>query len=81
MFTYDRPLTEDERALLTHVSMWGSTGYPVKKMAGRWTWTYRSLSAPQMYKTKREATERFETYMGVLRDCYSADAYRRALVS
>ena len=79
MRTYDRPLSDDDRALMTHIDMWGSSGYPVKKMAGRWTWDYRSRSASQMYRTKREATESFETYMGVLRDCAGNEAYRRAM--
>jgi hypothetical protein len=81
MLTYTRPLSDDDRALMTHISLWGSTGYPVRRLGSRWTWDYRSLSAPGVYKTRREAVAAFETYMAVLRDCYSAEAYRRALAN
>lgn len=76
----ERPLTHDERALLTHVTMWGSTGYPLQKIKNgrRWTWCYRSLSAPQLYKSRRECLAAFEQYLGVLRDCAAGEAFRRA---
>lgn len=74
MTTFDRPLSEDERALVNHISMWGSTGYPVRKVAKRWTWGFRSLEAPLVHKTKREATTAFETFMEVLYDCLRADS-------
>lgn len=78
-FTFDRPLTEDERALATHISMFGSAGYPVRKLGRKWTWDYRSISAPTLYATKRDATAAFERYMGVIRSCLGAAAYRRAI--
>lgn len=79
-FTYDRPLLEDERALMTHVTMFGSDGYPVARVGSRhWSWSYRSLSAPGVYKTKREATTAFESYLEVLRSCLAAAAYKRAV--
>ena len=34
-FTYTRPVTDDQRALSTHVSMFGSDGYPVRKVGSR----------------------------------------------
>jgi hypothetical protein len=77
--TFDRPLSEDERGLVKHIGMWGSQGYPVRKAGRQWTWRFCSLEAPALYKTKREATAAFETYMGVLYDCLRADSYRRAL--
>ena len=77
-FTYDRPLTDDERDLMAHIRMWGSTGYPVRKLGRRWTWGYReSISAPHVYTTKREAVASFDTFMSVLRSCYAAEMYRR----
>ena len=80
MPTFDRPLTDDERDLMAHIAMWGSAGYPVRKVGSRhWSWDYRSLSTPRVYPTKREATRSFEAYMDVLRDCAGAEARRRAL--
>src|SRR3990167_6131097 len=78
--TGDRPLTGDDRALLVHVSRWGSDGYPVRRVGGRcWTWDYRSLSAPERYATKREAVAAFEAYHAVLISSAGAEAKRRAL--
>lgn len=61
-------LSEDEDSLLTHVTMWGSDGYPIRKLGHRWTWNYRSLSTPMIYKTKREAVASFEAYEMILID-------------
>lgn len=65
-----RGITEDERALLTHISMWGSSGYPVQKVGRSWHWRdWRSVKgAPTVYKTKREAVEAFERFRDILRD-------------
>jgi hypothetical protein len=78
MTAYVRPLSEDDRALVTHITMWGSDGYPIRKVGSRWDWSYRSLSAPILYRTKRDAVAAFETYMGVLRDCLASEAQGRA---
>lgn len=78
-FAYDRPLTEDERWLVDHVSMWGSDGYPVRKRGNHWSWDCRSLKSPTVYKTKREATAAFEAYLDVLHSCKAAESYRAAL--
>lgn len=62
-------LTEDENALLTHVSMWGSDGYPVHKLGRGWTWEYRGIKGPPVvFKTKRAAVESFERYHECLID-------------
>lgn len=67
-----RGLSEDERALLTHLSRFGSDGYPVVKLISRrgWVWEdWRSVrGAPTVYKTKREAVAAFERFYAVLRD-------------
>ena len=65
-----RGITEDERALLDHVSMFGSSGYPVQKMGRSWHWTdWRSVKGPPTtYKTKREAVAAFERFYDVLLD-------------
>lgn len=64
-----RGLTTDERNLLAHISMWGSDGYPVRKLGAKWTWSYRSISGPPvLFKTKREAVASFEAFHQVLID-------------
>lgn len=63
-----RGLSEDEAGLLTHISRWGSDGYPVRRLARRWTWEFRSLRAPTLYRTKGQAVAAFEGYLDVLRD-------------
>lgn len=54
-------------------------GYPIKKLGSKWTWSFRSISAPVLFKTKRAATDSFVAYMGVLRDCAGNEAYLRAV--
>ena len=39
-------LTEDENALLTHISRWGSDGYPLNHLKRGWTWDYRGIKGP-----------------------------------
>jgi hypothetical protein len=65
-----RGLSEDEQALLTHVSRWGSDGYPIKKVGARWwCWDYRSIRGPQVcFPTKKQAVVSFEAFLDVLRD-------------
>jgi hypothetical protein len=72
-------LSEDENALLTHISRWGSDGYPIRRLAGntqsaclpspKWIWEYRSINGPPVvFKTKRAAVASFEAYYQVLID-------------
>lgn len=63
-------LSEDENALLAHISMWGSDGYPVRKRGRGWVWgEWRSIQGPRYtYKTKREAVAAFEAYYDILLD-------------
>ncbi len=65
-----RGITEDERALLTHVMRWGSDGYPVERIGRAWHWRdWRSVrGAPTVYRTKREAVAAFEAFHGILLD-------------
>ncbi len=65
-----RGITEDERALLNHVTRWGSDGYPVRKIGSRWTWgPWRSVQGPPVaFRTKREAIASFEAFESVLCD-------------
>lgn len=79
----DRCLTESERALLVHLSRWGSDGYPIQRYAkGRkWSWGgFQGIKGPPtMFKTKREAIESFEVYYGILRELAGQEAYARAI--
>lgn len=62
-------LSDDENALLVHVTRWGSDGYPVKKLGRGWSWSYRGIKGPPVvYKTKREAIASFERYHSLLLD-------------
>ena len=65
-----RGISEDERALLTHISMWGSDGYPIRKLGRKWAWgPFRSVEGPPvLYRTKREAVASFEAFHRVLLD-------------
>jgi hypothetical protein len=65
-----RGLTEDEAALLVHVTRWGSDGYPVRKLGSRWVWgPFRSVNGPPVvFKTKRDAVASFEAFESVLID-------------
>lgn len=76
-----RTLTEAERTLLAHVSMWGSLGYPVRKLGpGKWIWEANGVSGPpKAFATKREAVAHFETFLGVLREALGQEAKARAL--
>ncbi len=62
-------LNDTENALLNHISMWGSDGYPVKRCGSRhWSWSYREISTSRVYGTKREAIASFEAYHEILLD-------------
>ncbi len=65
-----RGITEDERALLQHITRWGSDGYPIHKLSRGWTWgPWRSVKGPPViYKTKKEAVASFEAYENILID-------------
>ena len=68
-----RGLTEDERALLTHISRWGSDGYPVRRVGRGWMWgEWRSIKGPPViFRTKREAVASFEAFESILIDAYA----------
>ena len=74
-----RGVSEDERALLTHVSRFGSDGYPISKLGRGWSWGYRGIKGPpKVFKTKREAVASFEAFMDILRTASGELAYERA---
>ena len=66
-----RGISEKEKELLSHISRWGSDGYPIMKTKnGKWLWYefFEVKGAPTVYKTKRAAVEAFEAFLGILRD-------------
>lgn len=76
------PLSKDERALMNHVSRWGSDGYPVSKLGRKWQWhdSHGVKGAPVLYTTKRAAVEAFERYMDLLREREGAWAQWHAMM-
>ncbi len=74
-----RPITEDERALIQHITMWGSDGYPINKWSSGWTWgPWRGVKGPPtVFKTKREAAASFEAFERVLIDALGEEARLR----
>lgn len=69
-----RRINEDEKGLLNHITMFGSDGYPIRKLDRGWYWEFRGLSAPEVYKTKRAATAAFERFIDVLVDASGENA-------
>lgn len=64
-----RGLTDDERSLLTHVTRFGSDGYPIRKLSRGWVWSYRGIAgSPSVFKTRRAAVASFEAFYLVLID-------------
>jgi hypothetical protein len=63
-------LNKGENEWLTHMSPWGSDGYPIRKLGRGWTYErfYGVGGAPIVFKTKREATAACELFYEILRD-------------
>lgn len=63
--------TEAERHFHNHISMWGSAGYPVRKLRnGKWLFEkmYGAGGTPIVYATKREAVAAVEACIEILCD-------------
>ena len=62
--------SEAERRLHQHVTMFGSAGYPIRKVGRSWHWedSFGVPGAPTVYKTKREAVAAFERFLDILCD-------------
>lgn len=77
-----RPLTEDERALMTHVMMFGSDGYPVSRCGSRhWQWSFRSIEGPPVvFPRKRDAVASLEAFLAVLREQAGLEARARFMI-
>ena len=54
----DRITTDEDRAC-AHYSMFGSTGYPVRKLGRKWIVDHAILQSPT-FTTKREAVDAWE---------------------
>ena len=77
-----RTLTADERTLMTHVSRFGSDGYPVRKLrAGRWIVdAFLTVKGPPtVFRTKREAVAAFERFFDVLLELNREERHAQAL--
>ena len=61
-------LTADEDYLLGHISRWGSDGYPVAKIGGRWTVAAVCGRKAEKHATKGKAVASFELFLSELRD-------------
>lgn len=63
-------MSESEKSFLSHMMRWGSDGYPIQKISGKWYWTefFGIQGAPCSYKTKKSATQAVEKYIDVLID-------------
>lgn len=72
------PLSGDEKALLNHVTMWGSDGYPVLRVRRVWSWRFCSLSSPR-FATKRAAVTHLEGVLDGYRQRLGELAYRAAV--
>jgi len=74
------PLTDGERRLLSHITLWGNDGYPVARRGRRWfleTEGY-GIKHPGSWPTKREAIAAFEALRDALGDRYAEESMRRA---
>lgn len=75
-----RPITAAERRLFQHVTMFGSVGYPVRKLGRSWVWgTDEVKGPPTVFKTKRAACLSFEAWLDVIREALGEEAQARAI--
>ena len=74
-----RTLTSDETAALTHACRYGADGWPVRRVGRKWTWDRGTLSAPQLYATKRAAEESWQVQLAIFRRIGGLQAYELAI--
>jgi hypothetical protein len=53
-------VTKDEDRALAHWSMFGATGYPVRKLGRGWIVDHEIMTTGSIYKTKGEAVAAWE---------------------
>ena len=65
-----RGISDNERQWLGHMTMWGSDGYPVRKVGRGWIFDdfFGVKGTPTVYRTKRQATAAVEAFEGILID-------------
>lgn len=75
-----QPLSEDERALMQHITMWGSKGYPIERRGRGWVWrSWRGVKgSPIVYKTRAEAVRAFEGWERLAGMRYAAERREKA---
>lgn len=73
------PTSEDERALLQHVRMWGVQGYPIEKLRRGWIWRdwLGVRGSPIVYKTRRDVVAAFERWLDLMALRLGEEARRR----
>jgi hypothetical protein len=76
-----RRLNDAERRLMNHVNMWGSAGYPIRKLgAGRWVWGTDDVKGPPtVFKTKTAAVESFKAWRDLMCEYLGEEAKERAI--
>lgn len=76
----NRIVTEAERGLLSRITMFGSSAYPIKKLGKGWIWETEQISGPPVvFKTKKEATANFELFLQILNMALGYEAKERAI--
>lgn len=91
-----QPLSADEKALLAHVTMWGSDGYPIVRIpmlrsvlsrnveplpgTVSWSWSFGALSSPK-FRTRKAAVAHLEDLLESFRRRLGEIAYRAAVAS
>ena len=71
-------LTEDEQAVLTHWTRFGSDGYPVSKLGAKWRLDSPLTSGVPLFKTKYAAVRAWEIIIAKLIRLKGLEAYERA---
>lgn len=63
-------LTQAESDFHSHMTRWGSDGYPAQKRGRKWFWVecHGVSGSPTAYQTKREAVVEIEAYLAMLDD-------------
>jgi len=63
-------LSKGENEWLTHMSMFGADGYPIRKIGSHWTYerAFGVGGTPTTYKTKKAAVAACELFYDILRD-------------
>jgi len=57
---------DDEKFILNQWAMYGSDGYPIRKLKSRWIWEQRGFKCGSTFKTKCEASASWEKFIDVL---------------